>query len=187
MAIVYVSMEISTDAKSFLRGCRGPPMFGMSPANAVGTSCFDCSMLYVELETESSVQHHFQIPNGRLWCDGALSHVESDVLHLLSARKEHSLCFVVSQFEAEWPHPLLHRFLAFSKNTLDLLQGWSFRGPQRPLSRLLVAAWSWAYHRTWYSTGKVLAPILVGLPHWFGSVSEPLLYHTQVVDFLGSF
>ena len=37
MAIPYVSMEVTTEAMSFLRGCRGPPMFGMSLANIVAT------------------------------------------------------------------------------------------------------------------------------------------------------
>ena len=37
MAISYVSIEVSTEAKSFLRGWRGPPIFGMSLANALAT------------------------------------------------------------------------------------------------------------------------------------------------------
>ena len=37
MAISYVSVEIATDTRSFLRGYRGLPMFGMSLANAVAT------------------------------------------------------------------------------------------------------------------------------------------------------
>ena len=124
MAIPYVRMEIPTDSMSFLRGFRRPAIFGMSLANTVATIVALTAACSTWLEAESYVQHRSQIPNAMLRFDGALSHVEGDVLHLIPARKEHSLCFV-SQFKADSPHRLLHRLVAFSKNMLSLLQGLS--------------------------------------------------------------
>ena len=65
-------------------------MFGMSPANAVA--------IFAALTAAWGLK----LSCARLGRNGALAHVDGDVLHLLSARKEHhSLCFVVSQFEAD--------------------------------------------------------------------------------------
>ena len=37
MAIPYVSIEVTTETKSFFRGWRSPPMFGISLANALAS------------------------------------------------------------------------------------------------------------------------------------------------------
>ena len=50
MAIPYVSMKINTDARSFLRGCRGPPTFRMSLANDVANLAALGSWWQLDLE-----------------------------------------------------------------------------------------------------------------------------------------
>ena len=64
MSIPYVSMEITTDARSFLRGYRGPPMFGMSPANAVATLAAltaACSTWGLKLSLMSSITPRYRM------------------------------------------------------------------------------------------------------------------------------
>ena len=64
MAIPYVTMEATTEARSFLRGCRGSPIFDMSLVNAVATLAdltAACSTWCLKLSLVSSITPRYLI------------------------------------------------------------------------------------------------------------------------------